>query len=101
VQTTSSEGVLFYGRQQYPVYSHLAVSLSNATLHVSVVFAQPASFNELYVTLGNALDDDRCPLTTFWLVRLISSDGFDYEVCPRVTFRSAGGASKMSKLFVC
>jgi len=64
LQTTSTEGVLFYGRQQYPQYSHLAVSLSNATLHVSVVFAHPVSFSELYVTLGNSLDDDRCSLTT-------------------------------------
>lgn len=64
VQTTSTEGVLFYGRQQYPIYSHLAVSLSNATLHVSAVFANPVSFSELYVTLGNALDDDRCSLST-------------------------------------
>ena len=63
-QTTSTEGVLFYGRQLYPGYSHLAVSLSNATLHVSVVFAHPVSFSELYVTIGNALDDDRCFLTT-------------------------------------
>ena len=74
VQTTSTEGVLFYGRQQYPVYSHLAVSLTNATLHVSVVFAHPVSFNELYVTLGNALDDDRCAFTTVAIV----SDTFDY-----------------------
>ena len=61
---------MFYGRQQYPVYSHLAVSLSNATLHVSVVFAHPVSFSELYVTLGNALDDDRY---------FFASDRFDYE----------------------
>ena len=87
VQTTSTEGVLFYGRQQYPVYSHLAVSLGNASLHVSVVFAHPVSFSELYVTIGNALDDDRCFLTTvvctagFW--RVWSA------VCGSWTFRSA------------
>jgi len=41
-------------------YDQLAVSLSNATLHVSVVFAQTVSFIEQHVTLGHGLDDDRC-----------------------------------------
>lgn len=71
-QTTSTEGVLFYGRQQYPVYSHLAVSLSNASLYVSVVFAHPTSFSELCVTLGSGLDDDRCSLTTVAFTAVLS-----------------------------
>jgi len=83
VQTTSTEGVLFYARQQYPVYSHVALSLSNATLHVSVVFAHPVSFNELYVTLGNALDDDRCSLTTMLVdghtIRYDTKDKFNVD----------------------
>jgi len=84
-QTTSPEGVLFYGRRQYPHYSHLAVSLSNATLHVSAVLARsPASSSELYVTLGNALDDDRCP-TRRMLVALSVVHSCDCDVTASAT----------------
>ena len=58
-QTTSGEGVLFYAREHYPQYNHLAVSLHNASIHVSVVFVNPESVNELFVALGSALNDDR------------------------------------------
>ena len=53
------EGILFYGREQYPQYNHLAVSLHNASLHVSVVFVDQETFSELYVSVGSHLDDDR------------------------------------------
>ena len=59
-KTRSNEGILFYGRQQYPSYSHVAVSLYNASLQVSIVFTHPVSFNELYVSMGHGLDDNRC-----------------------------------------
>ena len=62
VQTSSSEGILFYAREQYPVYNHLAVSLHNATVHVSVIFVDQISYRELFVSSGTHLNDDRSVL---------------------------------------
>ena len=58
VQTTSSEGILFYARELYPLYSHLAVSLRNSSLHISIIFVDQVSYSELFVSMGTHLDDD-------------------------------------------
>ena len=58
-QTSYSEGILFYCHEHSPQYNHLAVSLHNASVHVSVVFVDQASYNELFVTMGENLDDGR------------------------------------------
>ncbi len=58
-KTHSEEGILFYGWSQYPQYNHLAISLHNSSLHVSVVFVDTDSYNELWTTIGGKLNDDR------------------------------------------
>ncbi|ELT91728.1 hypothetical protein CAPTEDRAFT_224303 [Capitella teleta] len=73
-RTTSGEGVLFYAREHYPQYNHLAVSLHNASIHVSVVFVDADSFNELFVALGSALNDDR------WHQLVVTHDGNRVDV---------------------
>ncbi len=58
LQTRSTEGVLFYGYSQTE-YNHLAVSLHNSSLHVSVVFIDQTNYDELWMALGANLHDDR------------------------------------------
>ena len=59
LQTSSSEGVLFYASETYPQYNHVAVSLHNGTVHVSVVFEDRETHSELYTTIGKDLNDGR------------------------------------------
>ena len=50
--------MLFYGYSQSQ-YNHLAVSLHNSSLHVSVVFIDQTNYDELWMALGANLHDDR------------------------------------------
>ena len=59
-QTVAVEGIVYYTKEEYPVYHHVAVSLKAGSLHVSVVFADKDRFNEVYTAIGTGLDDNRC-----------------------------------------
>lgn len=60
LQTTAPEGVLLYApRQRYHHSSQMALSLFNASLHLSAIFADQEVYNELLTSVGNNLDDDR------------------------------------------
>ena len=57
-QTRAADSVLFFGCS-LTQYNHLAVSLHNASLHVSVVFVDQHNYDELWLAIGTELNDNR------------------------------------------